>query len=172
MTFPADDNGDRDEAMPSPQEGTPAEQEASQQETAARAAMEELLRIDHQLPFGPRFFLVQLAAFVRDRCPETSERLPHVDLWVQGGPIAVCHIVAVAPRWVAVAALADHEHGEMRTEILVYESISRVTISGADLDSRAIGFDRSRRPAFVEDSGLSPEEALAAARYGASGADT
>ena len=81
MTFPADDTGDRDEAMPSPQEGTPAEQEASQQETAARAAMEELLRIDHQLPFGPRFFLVQLAAFVRDRCPETSERLPHVEAW-------------------------------------------------------------------------------------------
>lgn len=129
----------------------------------ARAALEELLQTDARCPFGPRFFLRQLGAFVRERCPDSSEQLPHVDLWVHGEPIAVCHVMAIAPRWVAVAASADHERMEMRTEIIVYESIGRVTISGASAGRRGIGFRQEQRAEIIVEEALSPEGAMAAA---------
>lgn len=137
--------------------------EASPVEAASRAAIEEITRADARSPFGPRFFLQQLAAFVLDRCPDPAERLPQVDLWVHGEPITVCHVMAVAPHWVAMAARTEREQAEMRTELIVYASIGRVTISGTAPGPRAIGFDTSRQPAVIDDGDMSPEEALAAA---------
>lgn len=149
--------------MEPPTDEPTTDREDSAPDTASRAALEELLQADARSPFGPRFFLEQLAAFVRERCPESSERLPRVDLWVHGEPIAICHVMAVAPRWVAVAARADHEDSEMRTELVVYESIGRVTISGAAPGPRTIGFRQEHRPVVLHHDHLSPEEALAAA---------
>lgn len=150
--------------MEPPTDDPSAEPDGTAPDTATRAAIEELLRADARSPFGPRFFLQQLGAFVRERCPEPAERLPRVDLWVHGEPIAVCHVMAVSPRWVAVAARADHEHAEMRTELIVYESIGRVTISGAPPGPRTIGFHQVNRPVLIDDAEMSPEDALAVAQ--------
>lgn len=104
-------------------------------------------------PFGPQFFLEQLAAFVRDRCPDPGEQLPRVDLWYLGEPLAVCHVVAVAPSWVAVAVRDRHSHdADMRTELITYETISRVTIGAPVSRSRGVGFDCAHRPEIVEDA--------------------
>lgn len=104
-------------------------------------------------PFGPHFFVEQLAAFVRDRCPEPSEQLPRVDIWYAGEPLAVCHIIAVAPSWVAIAVRDRHTRdAEMRTEMIPYEMISRVTIGAPVPRSRGMGFDREHRPEIVEDA--------------------
>ena len=104
-------------------------------------------------PFGPPFFVEQLSAFLRDRCPDPGEQLPRVDIWHVGEPLAVCHIVAVAPSWVAVAVRDRHAHNaEMRTELIPYETISRVTIGAPVARSRGIGFDCAHRPEIVEDA--------------------
>jgi hypothetical protein len=103
-------------------------------------------------PFGPQFFFEQLAAFVRDRCPDPGEQLPRVDLWYLGEPLALCHVVAVAPSWVAVAVRDRHAHdSEMRTELFPYEAISRVTIGAPVSRSRGMGFDCAHRPEIVEE---------------------
>jgi hypothetical protein len=104
-------------------------------------------------PFGPHFFMGQLAAFARDRCPAPEEHLPRVDIWVFGEPLAVCHIVAVSSSWVAVAVRDRHAHdAEMRTELIPYEAITRVTIGAPVARSRGIGFDSMHAPAIVEDA--------------------
>jgi len=119
-------------------------------------------------PFGPRFFVEQLAVFVRDRCPDPAERLPRLDPWIAGGePIAVCHVIALSPHWVAVAA--GGRGGEMRTEIIPYELLGRVTIGAGSPRGRGIGFDQDRRPLVLADTSMSPEEALALAAGTAAG---
>ena len=134
----------------------PATAPTIEEQTLAR-----LLQSVH-CPFGPRFFLEQLAGFVRDRCPDATEHLPHLELWITGGePIAVCHVIALAPQWVAIAAAGGRD-AEMRTEILPYELITRVTIA-ATARGRGIGFDQARRPLVLADAVVSPEEALALA---------
>lgn len=140
-------------------------------ETTPMPTMEEqaLARLLQSVrcPFGPRFFFEQLAGFVRDRCPDPTERLPRLDLWIAGGePIAVCHVIALGPQWVAIAA--GGRDAEMRTEIIPYELITRVTIS-ATPRGRGIGFDQERRPLVLADDALSPEEALALAAGTAAG---
>lgn len=104
-------------------------------------------------PFGPAFFLAQLGAFVRDRCPMPEEQLPCVDLWVFGEPLALCHVVAVSSNWVAVAVRDRHDReAEMRTELIPYEAIARVTIGAPVSRSRGIGFDCLHSPDIVADA--------------------
>lgn len=130
------------------------------------AAMTALLRTAGPHGFGPLFFLGQLAAFVRERCPDPAEHLPRVDLRLADGEVvAICHVIAVGPRWVAVAA-RDRDVGEhgmtMRTELIPYELIARVTISGASSRGHGIGFEQVHPPAVVETQ-RTPEEILLAA---------
>lgn len=126
---------------------------------AERQAIARLLQ-PSQAPFGPRFFLAQLAGFLRDRCPDPSARLPRLELCIAGAEsITVCHVIALSPQWVAVAAGA--RDAPMRTEIIPYESIMRVTIGSRP--PGGIGFDSRRRPLVVADRPMSPEEALATA---------
>ncbi|HVV83381.1 MAG TPA: hypothetical protein VHE35_09890 [Kofleriaceae bacterium] len=116
--------------------------------------------------FGPDFFLVHLAAFVRDRCPEEGEHLPRVDLVLADGQsIRICHVIALGPRWVAVAARDDDRRDDrmvMRTEILPYELIARVSIAAGADHGRGIGFDRNRQAVIVADA-QTPEQAFLAA---------
>lgn len=102
-------------------------------------------------PFGPDFFLVHLARFIRDRCPDPSEQLPRVDIRAAGEPLTVSHVIAVVPSWVALAVRDRHDHdAEMRTELIPYETISRVTVGAAVARSRGIGLDSAHRPAILE----------------------
>lgn len=142
--------------------------ETTAPETAAldEAAVAMLLRAATRHAFGPSFFVGQLAAFVRERCPDPAERLPHVQLWLAGGEVVtICHVIAVAPRWVAIAARTSDARGdkmEMRTELLPYELIARVTISGGPPRGRGMGFDQLRPPAIIADD-RTPEQVLLAA---------
>lgn len=123
---------------------------------------EPLVRLlaESRCPFGPRFFLSQLAAFVRERCPDPGE-LPRVDLWIDGEPHTICHVVAIAPRWLALAVWNGRgDTATMSLEIVPYELISRITI-GSISRAHAIGFAQVAPPTIIEDAIATPEEALA-----------
>ena len=138
-----------------------SEELATDREAGVRAALQELALTEARCPFGPRFFLGQLAAFVRNHCPDPAEHLPQLELWASGERISVCHIVAITPYWIAIAARSDIEDSKMRTELVPYESIGRVTIGRAPAGTRSVGFDVERRPVVIDTKGMSPEEALA-----------
>lgn len=128
----------------------------------AQAELQELVLSEMRAPFGPRFFLAQLAAFVRDRCPEPAEHLPRVDLWIDGERVGICHVMAITPLWVAVAARGDEEDARMRTELIPYSSIGRVTIGRAVTGGRGAGFEQEHRPFVIGPHEMTPEEAIAA----------
>lgn len=116
--------------------------------------------IDARVPFGPGFFTTQLRAFVRDRCPDRTEALPIVELTLESGEICdVCHIIGIAPYWVALAAREPRAGDErvMRTELVPYATIRRVTIRPAAAGSGGIGFDRDHATVVVRDGLRSPE---------------
>lgn len=114
---------------------------------------------ESRCPFGPHFFLTQLSAFVRERCPDPHE-LPRVDLWIEGAPRTICHVITIAPRWIALAVWNGRgEHATMSTEIVPYETISRISVGSAS-PSKGIGFQQIDAPAIVGDAIGSPERTL------------
>jgi hypothetical protein len=117
-------------------------------------------------PFGPQFFLTQLAAFVRDRCPDPRERLPMVELYLNDGEVLqVCHVIGLTPRWVALA-VRDQESESMVTVLVPYECIIRFRIHAASPGDRRVGFAQQHAPAILEDAPFTPEQALRAAASG------
>ena len=111
-------------------------------------------------PFGPAFFAGHLASLVRERCPDPREGLPGVHVYLHDGEcLDLCHVIGFAPLWVA---LAVWEHGShvMRTELVPYELIARVTIGAPGAQRPGIGFDQSHTPMAVS---MTPEQALRAA---------
>lgn len=121
--------------------------------TADEDALARLVLADARFTFGPTFFLTQLAALVRDRCPDESEPLPEVTIsLVDGEAVEVCHIAAVSSRWVALAVRGQSPPAETMPTLLVpYETIARMRI--ADHRHReggtSIGFDCARTPTIV-----------------------
>lgn len=122
------------------------------------AELGALLRLD--VPFGPAFFLTQLAAFVRDCCPAPAEALPHVQMHLAGGEVLeLCHVIALARRWGAFAIIDTGEgEGErpMRTELVPYEMLARITVRASPGRGAHIGFHQASPPAVH----VSPEEML------------
>lgn len=121
-------------------------------------------------PFGPPFFLKRLAALVRDGCPLRTDGLPLVLLHlVDGESIDVCHVIGLSESWVVVAA---HDPGvpattapvRMRTVLIPYETILRVSLAEQAADGSHIGFRQDRPPEmfFSESSDrVTAERALA-----------
>ena len=107
--------------------------------------------------FGPRFFLEQLGGLVRDRCPAPAEELPIVQLHMFGGEVLdVCHVIGLTPVWVALAVYdKPWSSGArvMRTDLVPYQAILRVTIRSAPAGSHRIGFDRDHSPALLGPGG-------------------
>ncbi len=94
-------------------------------------------------PFGPDFFKTQLGVFVRDRCPEPSAGLPAVELHLVGGDVLnVCHVAGLAPNWVALTVDDRDTAGtaSMRTEVVAYEQIARITIHSLRPNGDRVGF--------------------------------
>lgn len=110
--------------------------------------------IDARVPFGPGFFLVHLRAFVRDRCPDPSEALPHVQIHLASARVLdVCHVIGVTPFWVALAVRetdSPRERHAMRTELVPYVTIAGVTIRSLPPGDPHIGFDREHEPLVIE----------------------
>ena len=124
-----------------------------------------------ELPFGPAFFLEQLGGLIRDRCPSPAEGLPGVELHlVDGEVLDLCHVIGVAPSWVVLAVNERDRPStapRMRTELVPFACITRVTIRTARDEAHHIGFDASHRPLVIEQSSeqiATPEAALRAVR--------
>lgn len=113
-------------------------------------------------PFGQTFFAGQLGGLVRERCPKPQEGLPRVQLHLHSGErLDLCHVIGFAPLWVALAVWESGS--EMRTELVPYESIVRVTIGAPRETGTRIGFDQSRAPMAMAGIAMTPEQALRAA---------
>ena len=115
-------------------------------------------------PFGPGFFLGQLRAFARDRCPDPSEGLPRVELHLATGEaLDLCHVMGLAPCFVALAVRdGSGSEPQMRTEIVPYSFITRVTIRPLRGAGGHVGFDLHHDPEILA-QGDSAEETLRAA---------
>jgi hypothetical protein len=129
-----------------------------------------LQAMDTSSPFGPGFFLRQLGAFLTDRCPEPEAKLPGLFLHLADGEVLdVCHIIGIAPGWVALAVRQEERQATestMRTELIPYSMVVRVTIRAGHHGEAPIGFDLGREPRMVTapapQAALSPEQALKA----------
>jgi hypothetical protein len=119
-----------------------------------------LAQIDGRVAFGPAFFLTHLRAFVRDRCPDRSEGLPVVELHLETGEtLDVCHVIGLANSWAALA-VREGGGGAMRTELVPYRTIHRVTVR-AGAPGPHIGFEQDHVPHLLKQAEmLSPEQAL------------
>jgi hypothetical protein len=135
----------------------------------ARDELSDAARIaELRCPFGPVFFLTHLKAFIRDRCPEPAEGRPVVRLHLIGGEVLdVCHVIGLAPGFVALAVYEGGGH-RMRTEIVPYLAIVRVTIA-EDRRESEIGFGQAEPPLLLGGDGpVSPEDLLRKAAEAAS----
>ena len=153
---------------PEPAVTTPAEDDAEfAPEQLEQAALAEAT-VRH--PFGPGFFVTQLRAFARARCPDPALGLPAVEIHLTDGEVLdLCHIIGVTPNWVAVA-VNDAEPAaakpRMRTEFLPYQTITRVTIRIARMETPHVGFEHERVPRVLSAPArraTSPEAAIRAA---------
>jgi len=131
------------------------------------AQLQTLMReVVARCPFGPAFFAGQLGGMVRQRCPDPHEGLPSVLLHLSSGErLDLCHVIGFAPQW---AALAVWENGAdaMRTELVPYELIVRVTIGASREKGTRLGFDPSRAPMVMAGCTMTPEQALGALSLG------
>ena len=116
------------------------------------------------------FFLGQFGAFVREKCPEPDEALPVVEIHLTDGAVLdLCHVMGVATAWVALAVNdpeAREEVPRMRTELVPYACIVRVTVRSCRAGKPGIGFSDERVSKMFEDGATcmaSPENALRAA---------
>lgn len=106
------------------------------------------LRADASASFGPSFFLRELGRFVRDRCPESDEHLPLVQLALADGhTLNVCHVIGVAPHWALIAVSDTGGDGpEMIVEFVPFEMIRRVSIRTRRAASNVVGFHQPHAP--------------------------
>ena len=117
-------------------------------------------------PFGPGFFLGQLRAFAREHCPSPSERLPAVTVHLASGEeLELCHVAGLAPTFVALA-IRERVAGSgailMRTELVPYGLIARITIRPVSDEAKQVGFNADAVPRVVPES-ATPTEVLRAA---------
>ncbi len=119
-------------------------------------------------PFGPGFFLGQLRAFARERCPDPGELLPCVELHLATGEVLdLCHVMGLAPAFVALAVREARggsagEGAAMRTELVPYGLITRVTIRPVRGTGPHVGFNPEHAPEVLPQA-RTPEETLRAA---------
>jgi hypothetical protein len=134
------------------------------------ASLQALLAsADASHPFGPSFFLTHLHGLVRDHCPSPGE-LPRVDLHLQDGEVLhVCHIVGLAPTWLAIAVAETAHPAAMRLEMIPYGTIVRVTVSTTASSAKGMGFDADHAPAIVTEPASSAEGLLASVSQPARG---
>lgn len=128
----------------------PGSVEKGSGETRETAVHDLLARWEAALAFGPSFFLAHLGVYVRDRCPDPGEALPFVHLHLANGEVLdVCHVIGLTPRWVALAVYEGTSRA-MCTELVPYETITRITISPGHAQGNHLGFHQEAPPAVQE----------------------
>ena len=107
--------------------------------------------------FGPGFFQTQLNVLVRDRCPQPGEMLPSVTIrLIDGESLDVCYLIALTPKWLAVAVAGDSP-GPVRTELVPYAGIFRITIRPVIAAGHQIGFQSRAAIWLAKDGDSVPE---------------
>ena len=134
-------------------------------------AMMALTAADQRAYFGPLFFMQHLRGLVRDRCPEPADGIPSVQIHLMDGEaLDVCHIIGVAPGWIALAvheeAMSDRP-SQLRTELVPYPVIARISIQTTRHEgAHPIGFNATSEPALYgsisSGAAMTPEDALRA----------
>lgn len=131
----------------------PASAAVSGAAAATDAGTGDLLEeCERRFAFGPVFFLTHLRAFVRDHCPSPADGLPAVELALaDGARLQLCHVIGVAPAWVALAVIDEDGVGgrPMRTEFVPYASIARIGIRPPRGEDPDIGFSQSGPPTIL-----------------------
>ena len=142
----------------------PNENEPISGSTAEAGAIHTLLAtVNASQPFGPTFFLSHLRGLVRDHCPSPGE-LPRVDVHLHDGELLhVCHVVGLAPLFVAIAVAEPSHPTSMRLEMIPYDTIRRVTLSSSGREREGVGFEVDRRPAIIAQPAASAESLLSIA---------
>jgi hypothetical protein len=104
--------------------------------------------------FDAAFFSNQLRALVRGRCPNPEETMPAVAIHLATGDVLdVCHVIGLAATWLALAVYDTVTEGvvrSMRTELVPYATIMRITISKGPTGGPRIGFDPDHPPVAIE----------------------
>lgn len=72
--------------------------------------------------------------------------------------LEVCHVIGLAPRWIALAVRGGDRSG-MRTELVPYALIVRITVRMGPAGEPRVGFNQEQAPSLH----ATPEEALRAA---------
>ncbi len=126
-------------------------------EASALEAGDALLaELAGQWPFGLVFFLRQLGGFVRDRCPDPGDELPVVEIHlVDGSLLDLCHVMGVAPTWVALVVNEfdpGDERARMRTEFVPYGRIVQVTVRARRNSAPRVGFTLDHSPDVIAGS--------------------
>lgn len=125
-------------------------------ESAREQAATTFMRADLACAFGPSFFVGYLGRFVRDRCPDSTEHLPLVQVRLaDGATLDVCHIIGVAPRWVMLAVRDAARHDDaMTVELVPYDTICRVRIATRHVEGASIGFAQAKPPEVIAPEAL------------------
>jgi hypothetical protein len=158
---PSPATGDAAPAVAPAAEPTPEQIEQAEQAALVEASL--------QHPFGPAFFMTHLRAFVAETCANPVAGLPAVEIQLADGEVLdLCHIVGVTPQWVALAvneAEPDKSKPLIRTDIVPYATITRVTLRDARPEATHLGFDRARIPRVMNarPAALTPEALVQAA---------
>jgi hypothetical protein len=128
--------------------------------------------------FGASSFVHHLRRFVADRCPDPAETRPVLELDLHDGTkVDVCHVIGLGTAW---AALAAYDEGAavgarvMKTVLVPYESIIRVTLRGVRHTASRLGFTQEDPPPLIDPTAKDTAEAVfrsAAQRPRKAGAD-
>jgi hypothetical protein len=102
--------------------------------------------------FDAPFYLAVLPDAVRQQCQVNPEHVPVVELHLgDGTTLDLCHIVPLAPTWLAVAFFrSPGESDEVEQALLPYPLVQWITLSVRPLRVRHIGFDVDRSMAATQ----------------------
>lgn len=140
-------------------EETTGADDAAVAEPAAPSLGEALLAELAGPTFGLPFFCSVLRGRLERHCAGAGPEVPQVLLHLAGGSVLdLCHIVELAPRWIAAATFRDARSCEqMDLEFVPYELIVRVTLSSRPAEEHRLGFDAERSAAALQAALRAPE---------------
>lgn len=106
---------------------------------------------DRAYAFGPGFFLSYLGRLVRDRCPDSTEHLPTVQILLgDGETLDLCHVIGVSEHWALLAVRDGNSHATtMAVDVVPFQLIRRVCIRTRRAEGGAVGFAHSYAPEIV-----------------------
>jgi hypothetical protein len=109
--------------------------------------------------FDSAFYQAMLPDAVKQQCQTVPGQVPVVELHLADGTtLDLCHIVALAPTWLAVVYFHNPAEGdEVEQAFLPYRLVQWITLSAHPSHVRHIGFDVERSVAATQRALVAPE---------------